>query len=53
MKKNQTETVMCDYYTKTKEGLKCEYGEVKSDELDTVKGFDLPVHKKLSMLLKK
>ena len=45
--------VMCDYYTKTTEGLKKEYGEVKSDELSVVKGFDLPVHKSLNKLLTK
>lgn len=48
-----TDHVMCDYYAKTPEGLKKEYGEVKSDELKVVKGFDLPVHKSLNKLLEK
>lgn len=51
--KKKSETVMCDYYTKTIEGLKREYGEVNSDDLEVVKGLDLPVHKNLSKMLKK
>jgi hypothetical protein len=54
MKPNKTtETVMCDYYTKTNEGLKQEYGEVNQSDLSEVKGFDLPVHKNLNKLLTK
>ena len=52
MKKNQ-EHVMCEYYTKVDGKLKCEYGEVNVADLDNVKGMNLPVHKKLSKLLKK
>lgn len=52
MSKNP-ENVICDYYTKNGTELKCEYGEVKSDDLEQIKGFDLPVHKKLSKMLKK
>ena len=52
-KKKIVEPVMCDYYTKTDGVLKREYGEVMSDELNRIKGFNLPVHKKLSKMLKK
>ena len=52
MSKKKAEPVMCDYYTKTGGVLKREYGEVMSNELNTVKGFNLPVHKNLNKLLK-
>lgn len=51
-KKKIVKPVMCDYYTKTGGVLKREYGEVMSDELNNVKGFNLPVHKNLNKLLK-
>lgn len=53
MKKNQNETVMREYYTEVDGKLTSEYGEVNSTDLEVVKGFDLPVHKKSSKTLKK
>ena len=51
--KKAKETVLCDYYTKNGTELMREYGEVKLDDLEEIKGYDLPVHKKLSKMLKK